>query len=120
MASIYKKEKTFFLNVSVHVNGDVEATVRCKCESRVNLPIKERKIQLSNFQKHSRATHRTHIKAMQRRNVEQRDKPTQQSTNVPSLSDAIDSLSPITLNQSIVQSPVFLLARASSTIVTPT
>jgi hypothetical protein len=30
----------FFLNVSVHVNGHVEATVRCKCESRINLPIK--------------------------------------------------------------------------------
>jgi hypothetical protein len=48
--------KNFFLNVSVHVNGDVEATVRCKCESRIHLPIKERKIQLSNFRKHLRAT----------------------------------------------------------------
>jgi hypothetical protein len=115
-----QEREDFFLNVSVHVNGDVEATVRCKCESGINLPIKQRKIQLSNFQKYLRATHRTHMRAMQKKNEEQRDKQTQESTNVPSLTDAIDSSSPIKLNQLIVPSPIVLSTRASSTFITPT
>jgi hypothetical protein len=108
------------LDVSAHVNVCLEANVRCKCESHIKLPNKERKIQLSNFQKHSRTTNCTHIRAVQKKNEEQRDKQTQQSTNVPSLSDAIDSASPMTLNQSIVPSPIFLSTRASSTIITAT
>ena len=109
----------FDLNVSLGSNGDVEAYVRCKCESRVNLSIKERKIQLSNFQKHLRATNCSHVRAMQKRDEEQRNKQTQQSIMVASPASATALSSPTATQRSIEQSAVVLPSRASSTILVP-
>ena len=109
----------FDLQITSGLNGDVEAYVRCKCDRRVNLSIKERKIQLSNFQKHLRATNCSHVRAIQKRDEERRNKHTQQSIMVASPTSATALSSPTATRQSIVQSAVLLPSRASSTILAP-
>jgi hypothetical protein len=84
-----KEGKDFILNVLYYQNNNLQVSVKCNCGRLITLTMKDGKIQLSNFQKHLRATNCSHIKAIKKMNGEQIKNNLQQSTDNLSLSTSM-------------------------------
>ena len=91
-----KEGKDFNLNVSFDQNGDLQSSVKCKCNRSITLTIKNGKIQLCNFQKHLRMTNCSHIKSMKKVDTRQRRTSLDQETIGSSPSDFDSTTSPMT------------------------
>ena len=90
-----REGRDFNLNVSFGQNGDVESSVKCKCNCVIRLTSKNGKIQLCNFQKHLRMTNCSHVKSLQTIDLEQRSRNSNQVTTNSSLTDFDTPASPL-------------------------
>ena len=90
-----REGRDFNLNLSFDQNGDVESSVKCKCNCVIKLTSKNGKIQLCNFQKHLRMTNCSHVKSLQTIDVEQRRQDSNQTTTDSSPTDFDTPASPL-------------------------
>ena len=98
-----KEGQDFSLNVSFDENNALQANIKCKCNRRIVLSTKDKKIQLSNFQKYLRTFSCSHIKEMQKTFQEQQKLDSQRSS-INSMSSITTGL-PVTTTQDVPHQP---------------